>query len=114
MGRSMTPPSLGQTDPAVAVQVCKTGYKCCYNSVLWWYRPIGMSPRMCLGARKLRVRFRKKNGAFDEPPILALFGPLLLCSCVKPVISVIITLFYGGIDPLGCLLGFARVPGSYA
>ena len=41
------------------------------------------------------------------------FGPFLLCSCVKPVISVVITLFYGGIDPLGCLLGFARVPGSY-
>ena len=70
IGHSMNPPFW----PLTAVQLCKTGYKCCYNAVLWWYRPIGMSPRICKGASKLRVRFQK-NGAFGEPPILALFGP---------------------------------------
>ena len=67
-----------------------------------------------IGCQEATCKVSEKNWAFDEPPILALFGPSLLCSCVKPVISVVITLFSGGIDPLGCLLGFARVPGSYA
>ena len=52
-------------------------------------------------------------GRSMTPPVWAKMTLLWLYRCVKPVISVVITLFFGGIDPLGCLLGCARVPGSY-